>query len=148
MTYLFVDPGESTGWCKFDDSGKVISIGTTRSFAELCNWISVELTPETAKELQRCVVEEFMLFPWKSQAQLWSEFETVQVIGAIRAQCNLLRIPWEKAPSRNKNMGFMYMGTTEPPHSNPANHQIVAMAHGVFWLQRAGIRTPQQDRQK
>lgn len=142
--YIFIDPGEATGWAKFSDDGDMAGAGTCHGFEDACRWININI--HSSQPVKRVIVEEFKLYPWKSTAQAWSEFFTVEVIGAIRAKCFELSIPFEKVPARNKNMGFTYMGTTEPSHSNPSNHQMVAMAHGVFWLQTHGIRKPQQGR--
>jgi len=144
MTYLFIDPGESTGWAIFDLDGKEVGMGTCRGFENLAVWLETW----RSHDFQRVIIEEFKLYPWKSQAQLWSEFFTIEVIGAVRFKCFQFDISFEKVPARNKDIGFMYMGTTEPSHSNPLNHQLVAMAHGVYWLQTHGIRTPQQGRTK
>jgi len=140
MVYVFIDPGKHTGWAIFDVNGNIISNFTTHTFEDTVNHLSDLVRLKTIKKL---IYENFALFPWKSQDQMWSEFETVQVIGAIRYACIRHLIDYEKVPPRNKDMGFMYMGTKEPSHSNPLNHQLVAHAHGVFWLQRAGIRQPQ-----
>lgn len=140
--YIFIDPGKNTGWAEFDVDGKLTLQGTTRNFEDFVKWMVWHLNPATAVYIRKCVVEEFKLYPWKTQAQMWSEFETVQVIGAIRAQCLMFEIPFELVPARNKDMGFMYLGMKEPPHSNPLNHQMVAAAHGEFWLQHNGIKQP------
>jgi hypothetical protein len=144
--YIFVDPGEHTGWAMFDVDGNEVDVFTTDSFEKTCAIIFQYINNKLP--IKRVIVENFKLYPWKSQVQMWSEFETVQVIGAIRARCLEYNIPYETVPAHNKGMGFMYMGIKEPSHNNPANHQLVAMAHGVFWLQKCGIRTPQQGRQR
>lgn len=138
--YIFIDPGESTGWAIFDDNGEQEAWGTTRGFDGLSFWLTVNILPETSNLIKRVVVEDFKLYPWKAQAQMWSQFTTVQVIGAIKHHCLGMNIPFELVPANNKNMGFMYQGIKEPPHSNPLNHQMVAAAHGVFWLTNKGIR--------
>lgn len=140
--YIFIDPGQNTGWAKFDDNGELVAKGTTRNFEDLVYWVADNINVGTAEFTKKCIVEDFKLYPSKAQAQLWSQFETVQVIGAIRSQCLLVSIPYEVVPAHNKQMGFMYLGTKEPPHSSPLNHEMVAIAHGVFWLQNKGIRPP------
>lgn len=140
--YLFIDPGEHTGWALFDENGNEIDMFTTNSFEETSDKLQEYLHRGKSRNYKKVVYENFTLYPWKTNAQMWSEFETVQVIGAIRHICRQNEISCGKVPARNKNMGFMYMGISEPSHSNPLNHQLVAMAHGVFWLQNAGIRPP------
>ena len=140
--YIFIDPGQNTGWCEFDDEGNETRFGTTRNFEEFCEWVTFNIYPTIDSKIKNVVVEDFKLYASKAQAQLWSQFETVQVIGAVRFRCYSLQIPFEVVPARNKDIGFMYMGIKEPPHSNPLNHQMVAQAHGIFWLQNKGIRKP------
>jgi hypothetical protein len=139
--YIFIDPGETTGWAKFADNGDTIALGQVKGFDNLCAFININL--HISQPIKQVTVEEFKLYPWKSNAQMWSEFETVQVIGAIRAKCYTLNLPYETVPAKNYPMGFRYQGMDVPPHSNPLHDQLVAHAHGVYWLQSHGIRKPQ-----
>lgn len=140
--YMFIDPGVNTGWALFEDNGNEIDVFTTRSFEKTCKQLRDLITINTKLNYKRIFIEDFRLYPSKAQAQLWSQFETVQVIGAVRARCLEFNIPYEVVPARNKDIGFMYLGIKEPSHSDPSNHQMVAFAHGVFWLQNQGIRPP------
>jgi hypothetical protein len=141
--YIFVDPGKNTGWAEFNQEGNLTLQGTTHNFEEFVQWLMVHINSKTSLFITKVICEEFKLYPWKTKDQMWSEFETVQVIGALRADCIKFGVDFELVPARNKDMGFMYQGTKEPSHSNPLNHQMVATAHGVFWLQNKGIRKPQ-----
>lgn len=140
--YIFIDPGKNTGWAIFDDNGNEVDIFTTRSFEKTCEKIG-ELIKHNSN-LQRVLPEEFKLYPDKATAQIWSPFETVQVIGAIRFRCWECQVDYETVPAKNYPMGFRYMGMEVPNHRNPLHDQLVAMAHGVFWLQNKGIRIPRQ----
>lgn len=142
--YYFIDPGIHTGWAIFDVDGHEIDVFTTHSFTETSDTIQEHFNRSVCRNIKKVIHEDFVLYPWKANDQYWSPFEEVQVIGAIRHTCRVNKIPNDKVPARNKNMGFMYMGIKEPPHTNPANHQMVAMAHGVFWLQNEGIRLPER----
>lgn len=146
--YLFIDPGETTGWAKFDNNGEMCGIGQRKGFESLCVWLNEEINQSNCFLIKRVVIEEFKLYPWKSIAQAWSEFFTVEVIGAVRAICFKFSIPFEKVPAKNYSMGFLYMGMEVPPHSHRLHDQMVAQAHGVYWLQTHGIRKPQQGRVK
>lgn len=138
--YIFIDPGNSTGWALFDIDGNVIDSFMTKSFEATCEQLRSLLSINGVK---RVLYEEFVLYPWKTKEQMWSEFETVQVIGAIRAEALRNGIETEKLHSRDYPMGFRYQGQSVPSHSNPLHDQLVAHAHGVFWLQKHGIRKPQ-----
>lgn len=142
--YIFIDPGETTGWAKFNSEGETTNLGQIRGFDNWCEWLSNNINNMNSFDIIKIVAENFTLYPWKSQAQMWSEFETVQVLGALRYVCNRLNIPYETVPARDYPMGFRYQGMNVPPHSNPLHDQLVAHAHGVFYLQKRGIRKPQE----
>lgn len=142
--YYFIDPGESTGWAKFNAQGEAIDIGQVKGFDNWCQWLRVHVNLETAMEINKIVAEKFTLYPWKSNSQMWSEFETVQVLGHLRGKCVDLAIPYETVPAKDYAMGFRYQGMDVPSHSNPLHDQLVAHAHGVFYLQSRGIRKPME----
>jgi hypothetical protein len=150
MTYYFIDPGETTGWAKFNDKGETITLGQVKGFDNFCTWLEDNIEGILSQKLyseehipEMVCVEEFKLYPWKSQAQMWSEFITCQVIGAIKFRCYQFGIKVQMLRAADYPMGFRFQGLDVPPHSNPLHDQLVAHAHGVFWLQKNGIRKPQ-----
>lgn len=146
MKYLFFDPGEHTGYAGFSKEGSLTTVGTCQTPEELFEFLARDLEkPEFTGDLELILYESFRLYPWKSEAQYWSEFKTVQVIGAIKYRAFDMGIEVKEQPSNILNMGYRYMGMDPLPHSNPLNHQFCAIAHGVYYLQINGIRKPQQE---
>jgi len=145
--YIFFDPGEHTGWTKFDEKGDVIGGGTLNDLIETFNFLG-ELPVGDFKVIG---YEIFALYPWKSEAQRWNQFITSQVIGTIRYVTHQgnqrgLNIQIVSQPANVMSMGYMYAGMNPPSNSNPLRHQLSAFAHGMYWLQKNGIRRPQQGR--
>lgn len=140
--YIFIDPGQNTGWALFDNEGKEFEVTTTRSFEHTADKIRLYINATSAPRINHVIVEQFKLYPWKANDQYWSQFEEVQVIGAVRARCREFNVKYDTVPSGNYSMGFRYLGMNVPKHSHPLHDQMVAMAHGVFWLQNKGIRQP------
>ena len=93
-------------------------------------------------------IEDFRLYPWKSAAQSWSQFWTVQAIGAIKFWCRLNGLKYVIQSTSNRDTGYRWAGITQPAKSNPIIHELDAYAHGVYCLQQRGIRRPQQSRVK
>ncbi len=146
MHYLAFDPGEHTGWASFDEKGGLHQVGTYLTPNDLMGELVKNIPyPTTFNHLPKLIIcESFKLFPWKSQAQMWSEFWTVQVIGSIKLFAKFYRIPIEMQDPNIKDIGYMYAGTAKPKSNNPLRHQMDAYVHGVYYLQKAKIRRPQQ----
>lgn len=149
--YFFIDPGEHTGWVEFDVEGNVKEMGTCNTPNEFYDF----LANLNVRNFRVMGYEEFKLYPWKSQAQMWNEFYTSQVIGAYRYVHRQMVIPpfqlnikLVSQPANVMTMGYTYAGMEPPKPSNPLRHQLSAFAHGVYWLQKNGIRKPQQGRVK
>lgn len=143
--YVSIDPGISTGFATFKANGDLIRTGTLRSGKE-------ELYPflETFPEFQKLdiIVENYKLYPWKAMQQSWATLETVRFIGAIdywafsrSIHPTLIHL---QDPSI-KGIGYKWAGITVPKNHD-MSHETDAFAHGVYFLQKAGIRKPQQGR--
>lgn len=143
IKYLFFDPGESTGVAGFDENGDVCYKLTVRGQDGLFNYLN-----EMVKGpfLTLVGIEDFRLYPWKSAAQSWSQFWTVQAIGAIKYACNIVGFQTIIQSTQNRDMGYTWAGLKQPPKTSPIIHEMDAYAHGVYCLQRRGIRRPQQAR--
>jgi len=153
--YIFFDPGEHTGWVSFDHKGDVIEMGTCNTQDQFYDF----LADLHLGEFKVVGYEIFTLYPWKSQAQMWNEFITSQVIGAIKYAVHDYNSAIKAINSKElielvgqsanvMSMGYMYAGMEPPKPSNPLRHQLSAFAHGVYWLQNNGVRKPQQGRVK
>ena len=96
---LVFDPGESTGWCYRDESGRVYGGTCKKKHAEVAERITV-LQPDIV------VFERFNLYPQMAKSLSWNSFYPCEVIGVIRYLCDKLGICYiEQAPSVKKYFG-------------------------------------------
>ena len=96
---LVFDPGESTGWCYQDESGRVTGGTCKKNHMEVAEKIQV-LRPDIV------VMERFNLYPQMAKSLAWNSFYPCEVIGVIRYLCMRFGIPVvEQAPSVKKYFG-------------------------------------------
>lgn len=96
---LVFDPGESTGWCFQDESGKLTGGTAKRSHESVARLIE-------GYEPDVVVFERFNLYPQMAKSLAWSSFYPCEVIGVIRFLCDRYKIPYvEQAPSIKKYFG-------------------------------------------
>lgn len=89
MRILAIDPGDvHVGWA-YDD-GDVITAGEW-TVPESIDGLTLMLTKDQVDEV---VIEEWVLYEWEAQKQVWSHFESCQLIGAIKLLCRMFDIPW------------------------------------------------------
>ncbi len=134
--YLALDPGGSTGWAKFAKDGTGVTMGTCKGRTEV-----YELLASTKPEL--IIMEDWIT---KQEAQLGGDkLEVVRVIGAVEYYVYLRGISVVLQPNNVKGIAYLWSGL---PKGGPKarSHEKDAYAHGVYYLQRAGIRKPQQGR--
>lgn len=140
IKYVALDPGKDIGWATFDGTGEVIRFGTIRKDEGregLYNFL---------KELPKgitVIVENYLLFPDKAKAQYWDPMETVRVLGVLEFYCYLAGSTLIQQPSNIKPIAYMWAGIT-PAKNHRFSHQLDAMVHGIYYLQKNGIRKPQQ----
>jgi len=133
--FLALDPGKTTGWASFEESGVGITMGQC-NVEELIEMLKTT----TAKVI---ITEDYRLYPWKLKEQTWSKVETVRVIGMIQLWCYLNNLQLFLQDANIKTIGYMWAGLKKAgSHKN--SHERDAYVHGVYFLQKAGIRKPQQ----
>lgn len=141
--YLSIDPGISTGYATFRANGDLIRTGTLREGKEelypFLNFIALNI-----KTLD-VVVENYRLYPWKSMSQSWSSLETVRFIGAIDFWATKNKFPVHLQDPAVKGIAYKWAGL-KVPKNHDMSHETDAFVHGVYFLQKAGIRKPQQGR--
>lgn len=145
VKYLSLDPGNSTGWATFRVDGSAIDYGTLKGKIDVYDLLSE--TVFAAPNWSHIICEDFRLYPWKSTEQAWSQLDTVRIIGAIEmfAYDNKLELVLQD-PSV-KTIAYKYAGM-EVPKKKSLTHETDAYVHGVYYLQKQGVRTPQQGRGK
>ena len=141
VEYLALDPGESTGYAMFKSDGDVEDFGTLKGRPALYEFLE-HIVPSTVKVV---VIEDYTLYPWKGKEQSWSKLDTVRYIGAIEfwAHKRLTQVVFQ--PPNIKSIAYMWAGI-KVPKNHDHSHQTDAYVHGVYYLQKQGIRKPQQAR--
>jgi hypothetical protein len=146
--YISIDPGLSTGWATFRANGDLIRTGTLRNGAEqlypFLRRLSVALMENDWKPLD-VIVENYRLYPWKAMQQSWASLETVRFIGAVDFWAKLHEYNVHLQDPNIKGIGYKWAGITVPKNHD-LSHETDAFVHGVYFLQRAGIRKPMQGR--
>lgn len=136
-SYLAIDPGETIGYATFDDNGTLLDMGQFRFEAFLS-----EIESLFTSSIKVCIVEDYKNYAWKQQKK-WSRNNTSKVIGKIELFAELRGAKVVLQPAQHYPIGAKW-GGFEIPSNHSISHQFVAAAHGIFWLQENGIRTPGQ----
>src|SRR3954471_9748181 len=86
---LAIDPGDvHVGWARVLDSGLIRS--GEWSPTQATNEVTHLMTKNLVDEL---ILEEFVLYPKEYQNQVWSDFKTPQLNGALKLIAHWFRIP-------------------------------------------------------
>jgi len=145
--YLAIDPGERwNGWATFNDLGDLIEFGTVEGVDALTDW----LEDFPVGNLRQVIVEDYRIGYVKGKfgaaKHSGSQALTVATIGRIESWVYRNRLaPVVKQPNNIKTIGYMWAGL-EVPKDKRFSHQTDAFVHGVYYLQKNGIRKPQQGR--
>lgn len=133
---LVFDPGESTGWCFRDRSGRVLGGTCGKNHKEVAERIQI-LVPDIV------VFERFNLYPQMAKSLAWNSFYPCEVIGVIRYLCMRANIPVvEQAPSVKKYFGGFQQDWEEVKNSSTSNvteHTKDAYMH-LKYFERNGER--------
>lgn len=138
VKYLAIDPGDTSGWAEFNELGDLAGYGQVREHE-----FNDFLNEHVHSGLTAIIVEDYKLYAHKAKAQSWSRMSTSKKIGKIEILADLKGVKVILQPANNKSIGYMW-GGIEPPSNHSISHQYDAYAHGVFWLQKNGIRKPGQ----
>lgn len=137
--YVALDPGETTGWAKLNDTGDVVSFGQVIQ-RDLPKWLDINITP-TVKAV---IVEDYRNYGWKQQKK-WSRNQTSKNIGAIEMVCSMRGIPCILQAASVKAVGYKWAGLGEAPSNHSISHQFDAVAHGVVYVTNIGVRIPSKN---
>lgn len=135
--YIALDPGETTGWAKFNEKGEPIAYGQVAQM-DLAKWLDKNITRE---EVIAVICEEYKNYGHKQQRK-WSRNQTSKNEGAIEQVCDMRDIPFHLQPASIKPIGYKQAGLGAAPSNHSASHQFDAIVHGVYWLTKNGIRSP------
>lgn len=145
VVYLALDPGDNTGWATFDASGNLVNQGLSPSHAGREGLYKLLQEWHQFEKLKIIICEDYLLYPWKGKEQSWSPMDTVRVIGVIEYWCFLTGRQLVLQNASIKSQGYRYAGMKETKNKL-ASHAENAYIHGVYYLQKFGIRKPQQGR--
>jgi len=131
MSYLFVDPGKSTGWATFNDMALPTGRGICKGVEAWNEWLK-------DKEPFKIVgYEEYQLFAHKAIAQVGSKMDTSQAIGVLK----VYTAKWDSqvVPQRPQcwKLGCMYSGEKVPKGHPPDDK--AAYWHGIYYLTKHGL---------
>jgi hypothetical protein len=151
--YLAIDPGEKhNGWATFDASGNLITMGTVEGIGPFTDWIEKFPLGDPMHfdypRLKRVIVEDYRIGIHRGGSaakQKGSRALTIKTIGMIESWAYRNKIPLELQPNAIKPTGYMWAGIKVPSNKD-LSHETDAYVHGVHWLQKNGVRRPQQSR--
>lgn len=133
--YISFDPGVSTGWATFDSKGELTARGILRGLDELMDFL------QNMKPHKTVICEDYRVFGKKANAHIGSRLETSQVIGMIKVYVARWKAELVMQPSSILPIAGLWSGEALPKNHDKS-HDIAAYNHGVYYLQRQGIREP------
>lgn len=138
VKYIAIDPGNTSGWAKFDEKGEILEFGQF-TLAEQNKWLDENIT----SGLTEVIIEDYMNYAWKEQKK-WSKNQTSKNIGAIEMICELRGVPYYLQPANVKKIGYKFAGLGEAPSNHAISHQYDAVAHGTYRLRTTGVLIPKE----
>jgi len=128
MIVLALDPGHTTGWAVLTEE-KVVATGLFAGYDGVPDLL-VGYEPDMA------VMEDFILYPWRSQALAWNQLRTVQYLGVMKYLLDEAEISYvlQKAVLVKK-LSKRLIGKYS------SQHERDAVTHGIVYLQRQGLAT-------
>jgi len=145
--YLGIDPGERfNGWATFKESGDLITMGTIIGVDQLTDWLEAFDTTT----LKKVIVEDYRIGIVKgkhfgAEKHQGSRALTAKTIGRIESWAYRNNVEVILQGNNIKPVGYLWAGIPVPKNKD-LSHETDAYVHGVHWLQKNGIRTPQQAR--
>lgn len=136
MMYLALDPGHTTGYAVFDDNGNGVEnaeVFDRKGVYDLLDRVKPDVI----------IMEDWIT---KQGVALGGDkLETVRVIGAVEYWAYSHGATVVLQPNTVKSIAYRWAGISKPK-TKALEHKADAYVHGVYYLQKAGIRYPQQGR--
>ena len=141
LYWLSIDPGEkTTGWAQFTKDGELIEFGDIRTGPDgFMDWLE-SLIPQPGE----IIYENYRVSPTISHG--FSKVVTVQLIGMIKRFARKNKIPLHEQPNTVLKIGLKFAGFytmyygSDGKKKKHVDDKISAYAHGVYFLQKRGIR--------
>jgi hypothetical protein len=126
-TVYSFDPGKITGVAKGDTHGNLFD---TIQYDEEQLWYYLE----SIRHADVFIIEEFRIRPDKAQSFIFSEMQTIQIIGALKYKAHELSAEVVMQSPTIKSIGYKWAGL-EPPKTHALSHSTDAYAHlSYFWV--------------
>lgn len=133
--YLALDPGHTTGWATFDVSGNSTGLGDVSGRQGLYDLLAEHADVDTV------IVEDWRTNP---DVRLGGDpLATVRYIGVVEYWAHINGITLVEQPNTVKSIAYLWAGIKKPK-AKAMTHQADAYVHGVYYLQKNGVRRPQQ----
>lgn len=150
---LYVDPGETTGWCVgrgskllaggqermwafFDAVYNSLETGGSDSFLDGDEYLREGVEDDNMGQFGRIVCEDWRLYPSHLKSLAWDQCRTARLIGGLTGLARIHQIPLVLQPAAIKPAAEA-AGAKElywkPQHEN--RHQNDAVQHFVFFTQ-------------
>jgi hypothetical protein len=126
IKYLSIDPGKSNGICGYNADCKLMMMWTVmeENVLDFLNQFD---------NLERCIIEDFILYSNKAFEQIGSNMLTSRVIGRVEGWAVRKDIPLTKQKAAIKPTGYRFIGKKPLPKSHRLHHALDAHVHFVFW---------------
>ncbi len=126
VKYLAIDPGKANGICGYDEQYKLLMMWTVKE-QDMLTFL------RQFKKVDKCIIENFLLYSHKAQQQVSSDMLTSRVIGRVENWAEVNDIDLIKQNASVKPLGYKYLGKQPLPKSNRLNHAMDAHAHFIYW---------------
>lgn len=133
-SYLALDPGETTGFATFDAQGNSLEIGEVFSDSELDDLLD-------RVKASVIIIEDWIQSPYITMGG--SKQLTARTIGSVEAWARRNGAKVVLQPNTIKPIAYKWAGIKKPK-AKSLTHSADAFVHGVYYLQKTGIRYPQQ----
>jgi hypothetical protein len=132
VVYLSIDPGTKNGVCGYDKKAYLVFMFTVHA-DDMTSFL------EKFHKVKKCIIEDFVLYPNKTQDQVYSDMLTSRVIGRVETWAERKDIELIKQGARIKPTGYKWIGQKPLPKSNPKNHSLDAHVHFMYWAIRNNV---------
>jgi len=139
MSYLVLDPGQTTGIARFDEHGKSTQVFQIEGIVEIGAVLDAALKTGTYK---RVLYETFRVFDNVNLSG--SDVPAAKVIGIIEFLCAIYNVPCEGIQPKYKKIGYAWSGK-RPPSDHSKSHGPDAEALGEYWLRKTGVKNINAD---
>jgi len=142
LTMVAFDPGGTTGYVMMTTTEELADGSSLRSFGQALlvahmqfpNWQKLDRLIQRST-VDTVVYEDFILYPWKAQAQAYQQIPSAEVIGVIKYLCQkegVLCVGQNASLAKNARVNRNLDTSGLKPH------EADALRHALCYLSRIG----------